>query len=118
MTQSCNSCLQHLNFLREQSKKDLKSMVSKISKSDLAAQNKFLKPQWKCPDCRTINQMDYNCSKCRKDCFSFYPPPSLANPGEKEEVKDEVNLNQGASSKHIKSPIAEGKPESEPFVPQ
>ena len=57
-------------------------------KSEFLAQKRSAKPQWKCPDCRTINKMDYNCSKCRKDCFSFNPPPSLANPDEKESEEE------------------------------
>jgi hypothetical protein len=90
-------------------------MVSRMLKSDFLARSKSAKPQWKCPDCRTINRMDYNCSKCRKDCFSFNPPPGLANPGEKEEVKWEASPLQRPGTK---SPIAEGKPANELLVPK
>jgi hypothetical protein len=87
-------------------------MVSRVLKSEFVARNKFEKPRWKCPDCRTINKMDYNCSKCWKDCFSFNPPPSLANSDEKEEVKKEESPRRTPGTK---LPIAEGKPVTGPL---
>ena len=81
-------------------------MVSRMLKSEFVARNKFEKPRWKCPDCRTINNMDYNCSRCRKDCFSFSSPPSLARPDEKEEVKKEASPR---SSPGTKLPVAKGR---------
>ena len=100
--------------MAEHSKRDLKSLASRMLKSDFVARSKFEKPRWKCPDCRTINKMDYNCSKCRKDCFSFNPPPSLANPDEKEEVKKEESPRRPEATK---LPIAEAKPVPGPLVP-
>ncbi len=80
-------------------------------KSEFVVLNKSAKPQWKCPDCGTINRMDYNCPKCKKDCFSFNPPPSLAKPDENEEVKKEASPRQSPGAKLL---IAEGKPANEP----
>ena len=82
-------------------------MVSRMLKSEFVARNKFEKPRWKCPDCRTINKMDYNCSKCRKDCFSFSSPPNLARPDEKEEVKKEESPRRAPGTKQ---PTTEVKP--------
>ena len=76
-------------------------------KSDFVARKKFEKPRWKCPDCRTINRMDYSCPKCKMDCFSFNPPPSLAKPDENEEVKKEASPRPSLGTK---LPIAERKP--------
>jgi hypothetical protein len=75
-------------------------------KSEFIARNKSEKPQWKCPDCRTINKMEYNCSKCRKDCFSFNLPPSLVNPAEKEEVKAEASPRPSPGTKFL---VAKGR---------
>jgi hypothetical protein len=88
-------------------------MVSRMLKSEFVALNKSAKPQWKCPDCRTINKMDYNCSRCRKDCFSFSPSPSFARPDEKEEVKKEASPHPSLGTK---LPIAEDKPATSLFL--
>lgn len=74
-------------------------------KSEFVVLDKSSKPRWKCPDCRTINRMHYACSKCSKKCFSFNPPPSLANLKKKEEVKWEASPLQRPGTKF---PIAEG----------
>ena len=73
-------------------------------KSDFALKNSE-KLQWKCPDCRTINKMDYYCTKCGKDCFHFKPPPSLANPDKKEEVQNV------AEEKKVQAVAEESNPE-------
>ena len=101
--------------MAEHSKRDLKSLASRMLKSDFVARSKFEKPRWKCPECRTINKMDYNCSKCRKDCFSFSPPPSLAHPDEKEEVKKEASPRQAQGTKLF---ISEDKPAASTVAPK
>ena len=82
-------------------------MLSRMLKSEFVARSKFEKPRWKCPDCRTINKMDYNCSRCRKDCFSFNLPLSLADKDEKEEVKKETSPRRTPGTKPLTGPLSQ-----------